>query len=115
MNLKKLLPLILFFFALNIFAAFSTSPNTHYSTSCRIRDGKAFGYVHNSGDAFEINGYVWFTFYDENRLQVYQDDEYEYEYISARSSELVEYTKVDYYSKAKWCTLDIRPAIVPKE
>ncbi|MBK7961960.1 MAG: hypothetical protein IPK04_12630 [Bdellovibrionales bacterium] len=91
--------------------AFLVSGMSHaaYTTSCEIRSGKAYGYVHNRGDSFEIDGTLWFYFYDNRGSLIDQDSEYEYEYVSGRDTEEIDYTSAP--SNAYACTFDISQAI----
>jgi hypothetical protein len=80
-----------------------------YTTTCDLRNGNAYGGVNNHSDAFEIDGNVFFYFYDSRGRLVDTEDEYEYEYISSRSWEEVEYTSAA--SGAVSCNFDISEAI----
>lgn len=85
-------------------------PNTPtYTTSCEIRNGTAYGYVHNLRDNFEIDGYVWFYFYDSAGNFVDSEDEYEYEYVSSRTTEEVETTTAP--ANACKCAFEVNQAI----
>lgn len=88
----------------------SPSPPLTYQTSCEIRGGTAYGKVHNFGDAFVIDGYVWFYFFDKDGDVIDEEDEYEYEYVSSGSEE-IEHTSAP--SGAVSCSFDIRGAIKP--
>jgi hypothetical protein len=79
-----------------------------YSTLCKIQDGKAYGYVNNYQNGFEVNGTVSFYFYDCNGRLIDTDDSYEYEYVSYQSSEEVDYTRAP--DKACDCYFDIQKA-----
>lgn len=86
-------------------------PQPRYTTRCDLRDGVAFGYVNNLGDAFEIDGTIWFYFYDDDGNQIDDEDDYEYEYVSSRSTEEIDHTRAP--SRAARCSFDIRGAIKP--
>ena len=79
-----------------------------YTTSCKIEDGEAHGYVHNHKDAFTVNGTVWFYFYDKDGVLFDSEDEREYEYISYCDTEEVEYTSAP--SEAYSCSFDVSTA-----
>lgn len=79
-----------------------------YSTLCKIKDGKAYGYVNNYEKSFEVNGTVSFYFYDCNGRLIDTDDSYEYEYVSYRSSEEIDYTRSP--DNACDCYFDIQKA-----
>lgn len=79
-----------------------------YSTLCKIKDGRAYGYVNNYENSFEINGNVWFHFYDTQGRLIDSEDEYEYEYVSAKSSEEIEYTNAP--TNACSCFFDVKTA-----
>ncbi|MCG8577440.1 MAG: hypothetical protein MI810_21340 [Flavobacteriales bacterium] len=81
---------------------------TSYTTSCEIKNGRAYGYVHNHKNSFTIDGDVWFYFYDANGHFIDSEDEYEYEYVSSKSSEEIEDTNAP--SNACSCTFDVRHA-----
>lgn len=81
---------------------------TSYVTSCEIRNGTAYGYVNNHADGFEINGYVWFTFFDSTGRMVAKEDEFEYEYVSSKSTEEIEYTSAPH--QACRCSFDVSTA-----
>lgn len=79
-----------------------------YTTSCEIKNGTAYGYVHNHKDAFDIDGQVWFHFYDTTGTFISSEDEYESEYVSSKSSEEIEHTSAP--AKACKCTFDVSAA-----
>lgn len=81
----------------------------NYSTSCEIRNGTAYGYVHNLSDDFDIDGYVWFYFYDKTGKLLGKEDEYEFEWVSSRSTEEIEHTSAP--SDACSCQFDVADAI----
>jgi hypothetical protein len=97
----------LLFFTLTMLTALAA--NATYSTSCQIREGRAHGYVHNHGESFEIDGRVWFYFYDNSGSLVDKENEYEYEYVSGRDSEEIDDTSAP--SQATACTFDVSLAI----
>ncbi|PIS46468.1 MAG: hypothetical protein COT17_08420 [Elusimicrobia bacterium CG08_land_8_20_14_0_20_51_18] len=90
-----------------------SSLNLKYTTYCKMDGSTARGYVRNSGDAFTIEGNVWFYFFDDNENLVDKEDEYEYEYVSRGEDEEVEYTSVP--SGAASCSFDIKGAIKDEE
>ncbi len=79
-----------------------------YSTFCKIKDGRAYGSVNNYENSFEIDGNVWFHFYDSQGRLIDSEDEYEYEYVSSSSSEEIEYTAAP--TNACSCNFDIKTA-----
>jgi hypothetical protein len=99
---KKLLSL------LTVLIIIPCSGQVSYTTSCEIRNGTAYGYVHNHKNSFEINGNVWFHFYDSTGRFLNSEDEYEYEYVSSQSSEEVEYTSAP--TGACKCAFDVSEA-----
>lgn len=84
-------------------------PGLNYATRCLLDSGTARGWVHNVGDPFEIDGYVWFYFFDEDGRLMDDEDEYEYEYVSRGEDEEVEYTSAP--SDARSCAFKIDKAI----
>jgi hypothetical protein len=87
----------------------ASTKTLNYSTSCEIRSGTAYGYVHNLSDAFDIDGYVWFYFYDKAGKLLDKEDEYEFEWVSSRSTEEIEHTSAP--SDACTCQFDVAGAI----
>lgn len=85
-------------------------PQPEYTTSCELRDGRAYGYVHNHGDGFTIDGDVMFYFFDNDGEFLDDEDEYEYEYVSSRETEEIDYTSAP--SRAVSCTFEVSGAIV---
>lgn len=80
-----------------------------YSTVCKIKDGKAYGYVNNYENSFEIEGSVWFYFYDSQGRLIDSEDEYEYEYVSSQTWEEIEYTSAP--ANACKCHFEINKAL----
>lgn len=80
-----------------------------YTTSCQIRNGVAYGYVHNHKNSFEIDGDVWFYFYDSNGNFLDSEDEYEYEYVSYDETEEIEHTNAPNGTCS--CFFDINTAV----
>jgi hypothetical protein len=64
-----------------------------YTTSCELRDGKAYGFVNNYLEALEVDGTHWFYFYDCEGRYLGGEDEYEYEYVSRGAREEIEVTR----------------------
>ncbi len=91
----------------------STSSGIKYTTSCQIRNGQAHGYVHNHKGSFEIDGYVWFYFYDSEGHFIDSEDEYEYEYVSWDSTEEIEHTTAP--GEACNCYFDVNNAVKSKK
>jgi hypothetical protein len=80
-----------------------------YSTSCELKNGVAYGYVHNRDDSFQINGTVWFHFYDCNGKFIESEDEQETEHVWLKSTEEIEHTTAP--SRACKCTFDVKEAV----
>ena len=83
--------------------------NEPYSTSCELKNGVAYGYVHNRDDSFQINGTVWFHFYDCNGKFIESEDEQESENVWSKSTEEIEHTTAP--SRACKCTFDVKEAV----
>lgn len=103
--MKKNILLLLFAVTITITGFAQVS----YTTSCEIKNGTAYGYVHNLREHFEIDGTVWFYFYDTTGRFISSEDEYEYEYVSSRSTEEIEYTTAPGGTCS--CIFDIKEAI----
>ncbi|TND08079.1 MAG: hypothetical protein FD123_2633 [Bacteroidetes bacterium] len=106
-NLLHVKKNILFLFAVCIIVP--CFGQASYTTSCEIRNGTAYGYVHNHKNSFEINGYVWFYFYDSTGRLLTSEDEYEYEYVSSKTSEEIEHTNAP--ANACSCAFDVSNAV----
>lgn len=82
--------------------------NESYSTSCELKNGIAYGYVHNRTESFQINGTVWFHFYDCNGKFIKSKDEQETEHVWLKSTEEIEHTTAP--TRACKCTFDVKEA-----
>src|ERR1700752_4362023 len=82
-----------------------TFSQVSYTTTCEMRDGKATGYIQNMRDAFTVDGTLLFHFYDCNGNFLDTEDEYEYEYVSAGTTEEIDNTST--YSRACSCVFDV--------
>lgn len=102
--MKKIITISHFFFFI-----YSSYSQINYQTFCEIKDGRAYGYIHNFSDAFEIDGNVLFYLFDNQNQLVGSKDEYEYEYVWGRSTEEIEHTTVS--SSVCICQFDIIGAI----
>lgn len=87
----------------------SNFSNESYSTSCELKNGVAYGYVHNRDDSFQIDGTVWFHFYDCNGRFIESEDELESEHVWSKSTEEIEHTTAP--SRACKCTFDVKEAV----
>lgn len=87
----------------------AASAQSSYTTSCDIRNGTAYGSVQNYSNSFTVNGSVWFSFYDSTGRLIGIKDEYEYEYVSSKSTEEIEYTSAP--TGACRCSFDVSKAI----
>lgn len=84
-------------------------PPVRYTAFCKIKDGKAEGWVtvHDYA-ALTIDGYIKFYVFDEDGDVTQDDSSYEYEYIY-HDTELVDSISVD--DDAKTCAFDVSGAI----
>lgn len=88
---------------------FSLHSLAQYTTRCEIKNGEAYGYVDNLGTSFQIDGTVWFHFYDDTGRFIESEDEQEYEFVTFKSSEEIEHTRIPL--NANQCFFDIKEAI----
>lgn len=90
--MPNMLKILIILSAFAGFAKASWASEPEFTTSCELREGRAYGSVRNEGDAFEIDGYVLFSFYAEDGALLGDADEYEYEFVAAGSTEEIDFT-----------------------
>ena len=88
-------------------------PQLKFTTSCEIKNGKANGFIHNRGDDFEIDGHMWFYFFDCDGNRIGENRENTFDWLPANSTEKVEDAKAP--AEACSCEFDVSQAHIEQD